>query len=60
MNPLQQCERERNQNTTADKKADGFLKLQMDTCSLENCSCVAYSYDAGIGHWLYVLDWKFR
>jgi hypothetical protein len=27
--PLQQCERERNQNTTVDKKADGFLKLQM-------------------------------
>ncbi|XP_045799177.1 G-type lectin S-receptor-like serine/threonine-protein kinase At1g11300 isoform X2 [Trifolium pratense] len=66
--PLQQCERERNQNTSADKKADGFLKLQMvkvpdfadgssltlssDTCRnqcLENCSCVAYSYDADIG-----------
>lgn len=27
--PLQQCERYRNQNTSEDSKADGFLKLQM-------------------------------
>ncbi|CAK8541408.1 unnamed protein product [Lathyrus sativus] len=27
--PLQHCERDRNQNASADNKADGFLKLQM-------------------------------
>ncbi|RHN45867.1 putative protein kinase RLK-Pelle-DLSV family [Medicago truncatula] len=66
--PLQQCERYRNQNTSEDSNADGFLKLPMvkvpdfadgssltlssETCKsqcLENCSCVAYSYDADIG-----------
>ncbi|ESW12607.1 hypothetical protein PHAVU_008G126800 [Phaseolus vulgaris] len=60
--PLQ-CERVRDQNVSA--KEDGFSKLQMvkvpdfpegiivDTeCRsqcLENCSCVAYSFDVGIG-----------
>ncbi|XP_029128724.1 G-type lectin S-receptor-like serine/threonine-protein kinase At1g11330 isoform X2 [Cajanus cajan] len=63
-----QCVRVNSQNTSADNKADGFLKLSMvkvpdfadgsslslqpDTCRsrcLENCSCVAYSYDADIG-----------
>ncbi|KAK7293105.1 hypothetical protein RJT34_15966 [Clitoria ternatea] len=68
--PLQvQCEGpSSNQNTRAENKADGFLKLQMikvpdfadgsfltlkpDECRsqcLENCSCIAYSYDAEIG-----------
>ena len=58
-----QCERVKDQNVSA--KEDGFLKLQtvkvpdfpegspVDTdCRsqcLENCSCVAYAYDVGIG-----------
>ncbi|TKY66128.1 G-type lectin S-receptor serine/threonine-protein kinase [Spatholobus suberectus] len=63
-----QCERVSNQNTSADNKADGFLKLQTvkvpdfadgsslslqpNMCRsrcLENCSCIAYSYNAEIG-----------
>ncbi|KAK7338983.1 hypothetical protein VNO77_19618 [Canavalia gladiata] len=60
------CERVKYQNTSVDRKEDGFLKLQMvkvpdfpegspvmpEICQsqcLQNCSCVAYSYDAGIG-----------
>ncbi|XP_027928058.1 G-type lectin S-receptor-like serine/threonine-protein kinase At1g11300 isoform X1 [Vigna unguiculata] len=65
--PLQ-CERDSNQNKSADHTEDGFfemkmvkvpdfadgssLRLQPDMCRsrcLENCSCIAYSYDADIG-----------
>ncbi|XP_020233630.1 uncharacterized protein LOC109813787 [Cajanus cajan] len=61
-----QCERTKDQNTSADTNEDGFLKLQMvkvpdfpkgsptepDLCKsqcLEDCSCIAYSHDDGIG-----------